>query len=489
MNQGLYLGIDQGTSSSKAVLLSPDERVVWSDQVPVRIQEYADGRVEQDSCELLFSIKTLFDAARSWAVAHNHEIKAMGLAIQRSGVTAWEGSSGAVVQPLMSHRDKRLRGFISEIEEQWDLIKERTGMPASPNFSGCKIALLQTEFSDRRVLVGTLDSYLLHRLSDGKCFVTDETMASRSMLYDIHQRGWCPELTDTFGVTTDRLAKVRPSVGPFFEYRGVPLTAALGDQQAAVLALSHGSGEPVLNLGTIASLVIPVQSRLPLHPGMITTVLFSREDPSHVEYLLEAVVSSSGSAVRKASEAIRPGITLEELDHMLRAEDAMQEKAWAFYPLDGTGSPHWRTDVQPVVRGEDADTKSISHARAIVDYVGHAIAENLQILRLSGWLGDRVIPVGGGLARCGYLLQRIADASGARLCRVRELQATAVGAALAARAGVGDAPSPFRSSALVECEHYEPAQRTCDPKYEMYCTMRDELLGQPEESDGSFFVQ
>lgn len=488
MTKELYLGIDQGTSSSKAVLLTQDEQVVWSDQLPVSIQEHADGRVEQDSGELLFSVKTLFESARQYAVQHDASIRSMGLAIQRSGVTAWDKTSGAVVQPLMSHRDSRLKGFISEIEEQWDLIKERTGMPASPNFSGCKIALLQTIFPDKRVLVGTLDSYLLHRLSDGKHFVTEDTMASRSMLYDIHRGGWCHELSDIFGVCCERLATVRKSIGEFFDYRGVPVTAVLGDQQAAVLALSHGSGDAVLNLGTIASLVIPVKNRLPLHPGMITTVLYSDERSKSIEYLLEAVVSSSGSAIRKASEAVRPNVTLEELDAILRSQCKESDEAWAFYPIDGTGSPHWRTDIKPVLRGDDVELGHCQ-AAAIVDYVAHAIAENMNILRLAGWLNDQVIPVGGGLARLGYLLQRIADAGGGRLCRVRELQATAVGAALAARTGVGDSAAPFRTAKLLECERYDATKAASDQRYDKYCELRDELLGVTSMTDGSFFVQ
>ena len=183
------------------------------------------------------------------------KLLAIGCAFQRSGVCAWEHGSLKPCSPLLSWQDIRTADRIKVLGASDELLWERAGIPRSAHYAGGKISFLQEEFPDPAIAVGTLDSFILANLLPGQ-FVTEDTMAHRTMLYNLKVGGWDQQLCEAFKVDIGRLATIKPSLQMYGELNSIPVRASLGDQQASLL-YHHWLGYPVvLNLGTIASLQI-----------------------------------------------------------------------------------------------------------------------------------------------------------------------------------------------------------------------------------------
>lgn len=338
----LYLGIDQGSSSTKAVLLRflgdqsgrltdrisgaenegriisiLDELII--DVPPIR---YKGTAAEQDAEAILATIQ----ASIEWGVERAYQLGghllSIGLAVQRSGVLAWDQSTGQPLTKMITWADNRFKAEIDSLKMTAARIHGLTGLAPLPNFAAPKIAYLQQMFPDRSVHVGTLDSFIMFRLSgDAKIFITEDTMASRTLLYDLQCGGWSPELCKIFNVEQGRLPRIRPSLGEHLKVgvndQSIAITAMIGDQQAAILGrdlnqdvdnecnhLAVGSHSTkrgaLLNLGTIASLLVDLGKMCGVGPNDIslkipqlkTNVLYSEECGSLVKrYFLVELTS------------------------------------------------------------------------------------------------------------------------------------------------------------------------------------------------------
>lgn len=273
----LLLGIDQGSSSTKGVLLSPDGSVVWQDRVKIQ-KFYLDPlRVEQDPEEILLSIKDLIGAALSVARERGEKIASMGLAVQSSSVLAWE-PSGKVVSRTWSHEDTRAIDVIERLRPIEDEVQTLTGLPLRANFSGPKIALLQAMYPRTDVRVGPLDAFLVERLTNSpELFRCEEGMAARSLLYGVGEWTFIDDLCRACGVDASRLPQIFPSRGTWGEVCGIPLTAVVRDQYAALAAGIAAGVAMVANLGTIGTVMRPMPqwvSELPT--GHLQSIAWSR---------------------------------------------------------------------------------------------------------------------------------------------------------------------------------------------------------------------
>lgn len=456
MTQGWFLGIDQGSSSTKCVLLDSEGEVQCAHTVPVSTSVLDHSRIEQDPIELLQSARQCFDLARGYAERRQRRVTAVGLACQRSGVLAWN-CSGDVLHRMMTHRDVRTAPQIAALAPHADRVRARTMLPLSPGYAGAKLALLQQHFP--QALVGTLDTFLLYRLSDGEVFATEDSMAARTLLYDLERHGWSEELCALFGVDLSRLASVRSSFGVHTHLDGVPVVAMIGDQQAALIAAQDASGEgAVLTLGTIGALCVALRREQQL-PGYSTSVLYSDEAKGERKYrtLLEGTVPHCATLVRWLQE--QSGVPDPEAFAQFVGA-SLHDAPLAYLPMGASGTPHWRYQVPNVAaRGVRADPHAL--ARAGLCSLGCSLAHQLREVREAGLLsqGQEVI-VSGGIAALDALLQFVADAANVILVRRTEAAstigqteaahgatgyATARGAAVAAMLALGYPPPPQRS--------------------------------------------
>ncbi|MBX7143107.1 MAG: hypothetical protein K1X79_01515 [Oligoflexia bacterium] len=427
----LFLGIDQGSSSTKGVLLDSFGQHYHEGAIPV--STHTDGEhVEQNAHELARSVQLVADDAIRLANRLKRNIAAIGLSVQRSGVCAWEQSSLEVLHPLLSHRDTRTGDRIAALSASHSFITERTGLPVVARYAGAKIALLQEQFPDPQVRVGTLDSFIVQRFAGDTRFLTEDSMAARSMLYDLQRGTWDGELCNLFGVQESRLPQIGASLGQHGTYRGIPITAMLGDQQAGLFGRLVEGIPAVLNLGTISSVCVATGNSIVRRDGFVSSVLYSEGgNQREFNYLLEAVTNCSGPIVELLHQRMRVAPEVPALNDLcLKAGEIYPI---AYFPMGSTGTPHWLSEVPNLISGWDKVNQA-AFVRAVLENIGNFLAQNMLALQQAEIIppGQGSIAVSGGLSDLDYLMQYISDVTGFNLVRLGSREAAARGAAIAA---------------------------------------------------------
>lgn len=420
----LFLGVDQGTSSTKAVVVRADGALLWEDSREVALHVGQGGVVTQSPEELAESVRFLLDEALR---VFPNRIQSIGLSFQRSGVCAWEGAR--VVHPLMSHQDTSLQPAIDALKDSHEKITELTGLPVLPGFAGAKIAFLQSSYP--AACVGTLDSFVLRQLSGGTASHCEHTMAARTMLYELSTRRWSPALCALFGVDAKRLPTIRNTLAHHMTYGQVPVMAMVGDQQAALLAAIQLGSKTVLNLGTIASLAFDSGPSLVRRRGVVTSVLCAKDE--HLRYLAEGILPACGGLLMRL-KGHTENASLATLDQWCAEIAEGNPPTHGFFVVESTGTPDWNAAAPSVYRGP-LEKRSIVHAA--VDHIAFSIADLLALLDEYRPVGSHEITVLGGLTELNALLQRISDASGYTVHARGVRSATAIGAAMLAAQAVG----------------------------------------------------
>ena len=440
MSKELFLGIDQGSSSTKTVLLDTVGEVVHELHLAVPEPQSLDRSVEQDGEALLSSVVDLFLQAKQWAHEEGHVLRAAGIACQRSGVLAWRALDGIPIHKMITWADTRTYPIIQNFGLGTERISGKTGIPTIAHFAAGKIAFLQREFLEPSVHVGTLDSFLVYRLSGRRVFATEDTMASRTMLYTLAGRDWDGGLCHDFKVDIKRLPRIHPSLAPHTTFEGIPVLAMIGDQQAALIGRLNQKRRPLLNLGTIASVMIDTGVDCRPMPGLITTVFLSRLIPGgfskEFRFFSEITSPISGSILLEPCKRqwAKDASDLNALC-INSYKESPQGRATAYFVHRRSALPHWPNGVSNVMVSKPEATVG-DRARAIVENVGNLILRMFDELIEKGMLKSAAAPVefdvAGGGSELDYLLQYLADCSGFAFHRLVNRNAGARGAALCA---------------------------------------------------------
>ena len=187
------------------------------------------------------------------------------------GTNKWHGTNTR----LISWADLRTQQAVDALGSKHQFVTDRTGLPVNAHYAASKISLLQSQLPNPNIQIGTLDSYLLHRFSNGKIFAVEEAMAARTLLYDLTDAGWSSELCEVFDVDLGRLPSIIASFGDFISIGGIPVQAVIPDAQAGLLSISACNRGCLLNLGTVGSFLVPTGSELRREEGYISGVLVS----------------------------------------------------------------------------------------------------------------------------------------------------------------------------------------------------------------------
>ncbi len=428
---GLVLALDQGGHGSRAVIFDGIGNEVAASHVPVATQYGEDGFVEQDPLELARSLeRAALDACESPAVA-GRPIEAAGLATQRSTIVCWERSSGLALTNAISWQDRRNAAWLDRLEARADEIRDLTGLVLSPHYGASKLRwCLDNVPAVRRaaergdLAFGPLSSWLLRCLVDERPVVVDPANASRTLLFDPATLAWSPALLDAFDIDIECLPTCVPTCYAYGHLsvgsRSIPVTACTGDQSAAAFACGTPEGNAALvNVGTGAFVQRAASAGAPLPSGLLRSVL--RSDNSGAVYSHEGTVNGAGSAI----DWLR-GITALDVD---RALGSLAVRPGEVVPLfmngvGGLGAPFW-LPAFPVEFVTDGDDRL--RLAAVVESIAFLLCTNLVAMQRTAPLdGARI---SGGMARCDYLCQSLADVCGLPVHRDAQREATARGAA------------------------------------------------------------
>ncbi len=461
-NPSLLLAIDQGTTSTRALLFEPSGRThgtVAQRDLPQVFP--APGQVEHDP-ELIW--KATVETCRLVLAQNNisaADVAGIGITNQRETVVVWDRKSGRPLHNAIVWQDRRTAETCRQLHESGlgPLVSARTGLLLDPYFSASKIAWILNHVPGARsraergeLAAGTIDSFLLWRLTDGAVHATDATNASRTSLFDIHKQVWDDELLEAFQVPRSLLPDVRDSSGDFGECSpsllgaSRPIGAVVGDQQAA--ALGQGcwdAGTSKCTYGTGAFALLNTGSEAPLSRHRLLTTVAYRLD-GDTRYAMEGSIFSAGSTV----QWLRDGL---QLLSDVRQSEAMARRAkpgqgvHLVPAFTGLGAPHWDANARGALLGLTRDTSADDIVRAGLEAVAFQTAELLEAMQADGSPRPACLRVDGGLSNNNWLMQRVADLLDMPVERPKNTETTALGAALlAARAfGLGTAPEPMSS--------------------------------------------
>jgi glycerol kinase len=455
--RGHVLAIDQGTSGTKALVVSADGVVLGSAQVQVRPRYGADGMVEQDPAELLASV---VEAGRLAIERAGVPVEAVGLANQGETVLAWDRDTGRPLTDAIGWQDRRSEVVcrrLAGVDGTSERLAELTGLALDPYFAAPKMAWLRENVT-RDGVVTTSDAWLVHALTGA--FVTDASTASRTMLLDLDSCAWSAEALEMFGLGREQLPEVVDSAGQFgtTEEFGapVPVTGLLVDQQAALLGEGClRPGEAKCTFGTGAFLLVNLGSVAARSTSGLTASVAWRLGGS-ATYCLDGQVFTVASAVRWLVDV---GVldSAEDLDRV--GSDVEDSGGVTFVPaLAGLGGPWWCGDARGGITGLTLDTSPGHLVRALVDGIAAQVVALVDAVAADTGTALAALRVDGGLTRSRLLMQTQADLLQVPVEVFASADATALGVAAAARLGLDpglglpDAVPAWRPAAV-----YEPA--------------------------------
>jgi glycerol kinase len=435
----LLVAIDQGTSSTKCLVVDDTGRVVARGQAPLGQATPQPGWVEQDADEIIASVRRAVAEAVTPDLAGR--IVSVGLSNQRESCVIWDRASGEAVTPVLSWQDQRTIGICEAIASAGHgaTVRARSGLPLDPMFSAAKATWLLDRIDPDRVrasagklVVGTIDSFLVSRFGGEP--VVEAGNASRTQLMDVFAGCWDDDLLDLFGVPAAALPRIVPSTGPFPAVRGLdpitdgtPLGAVLADSHAALFA--HGAFEPgptKATQGTGSSVMglldLGQGGAERLHPGVCVTVAWSMGTPV---LAFEGNIRSAGSTLVWLADLL--GIDSAELARL--ASTVPNSAGVHLVPgFNGLGAPWWDGNAVAVLSGFSLGAGRPVICRAALESIGHQIADVVDAVRSSG-VPVNVLHVDGGPTRNDQLLQFEADMVGVPVVRTDTAELSAMGAA------------------------------------------------------------
>jgi glycerol kinase len=450
------LAIDEGTTGTRAMVIGEDGRVLGRGYREIPQHFPQPGWVEHEPEDLLqASLAAARDAISQAPAAPD----AVGITNQRETVCVWERATGRPLHRAIVWQDRRTAPRCAELAGQaaGALIRERTGLVLDPYFSGTKIEWLLEHVPGLRARVaageavfGTVDAWLLFRLTGGRSFATDHTNASRTMLYDISRHAWDDSLLGIFGVPAHALPEVRASSGVFGtttkEHFGVelPVAGIAGDQQAALYGQGCWSaGQAKNTYGTGAFLLLNTGAQAPRSTrGLLTTV--ACDALGAPAYALEGSVFIAGAAVQWLRDGL--GIVAHADETEALAQSVPDTGGVYLVPaFVGLGAPHWEAGARGTIVGLTRGTTRAHLVRAALEAMAFGTQEVLDAMTADAGLTLTSLQVDGGASANNWLMQFQADLLGVTVARPDLVETTALGAAgLAGLAtGVWKTPDDF----------------------------------------------
>ncbi len=452
------LAIDQGTTGSTALVVGADGRLLGRGYREIPQFFPAPGEVEHDLEEIL---QATVAAAREALAQARVVPAALGVTNQRETVCVWERDTGRAVHRALVWQDRRTapRCLVLARDGHEAMIRERTGLVLDPYFSATKIEWLLEHVPglahrvrSGEVVFGTIDSWLLFRLTNGRAYLTDHTNASRTMLYNITARAWDDDLLGLFGVPRLALPDVRASSGVFgtcdARHFGaeLPICGVAGDQQAALFGQGcTAAGQAKNTYGTGAFLLLNTGDRRPeSRHGLLTTIACGpRGEPV---YALEGSVFIAGAAIQWLRDGLKVIAHASESEHL--ALDVPDTGGVYFVPaFVGLGAPHWEPNARGTIVGLTRGSTRAHLVRAALEAMAFGTKEVLDAMTADADLRLAALQVDGGAAANDWLMQFQADLLGVPVARPDVVETTALGAAALAglAAGVWQAPEEFLS--------------------------------------------
>lgn len=448
------LSLDEGTTSARAILFNKDAEIVSIAQHEFPQIYPAPGMVEQDPMEIYANQYSALTECIAKSGIDPEEIAAVGITNQRETVIAWNKTTGRPLCNAIVWQCRRTADICKELEAKGyaDYIKETTGLRIDPYFSGTKIKWILDNIEGARelaekgeLLVGTVDSWLIWKLTEGKVFVTDRTNASRTMLCNIHSGEWDDKMLEILDIPKSILPEIKSSSEIYGEFKcmgaTIPIAGIAGDQQAALFGqCCFNAGEAKNTYGTGCFLLANIgDTAISSQNGLLTTII-AGEKGKKIEYALEGSVFVGGAIVKWLRDEMR--LIQESCDSEYFARKVKDSAGLYFVPaFSGLGAPYWDMQARGTLVGLTAGVGKNHMIRAALEAIAYQTEDVISAMNgdMSAF-GDeniKTLKVDGGASANDLLMQLQSDISGVSVIRSSSAEATALGAAFLAGLAVG----------------------------------------------------
>jgi glycerol kinase len=452
------LALDQGTTSSRAILFDDRAKILAIAQREYRQIYPRPGWVEHDPEEIWST--QIAVAAEAVAQVPGVEIAAIGITNQRETTLVWDRRTGRPLHNAIVWQDRRTAQFCDELRVHEELFRERTGLVVDAYFSGTKLRWILDRIDTGDVAFGTVDTWLIWRLTNGRAHVTDPTNASRTLMFDIRRSRWDEELLALLGIRNVALPEVHPSSGVVARTAeglpipaGIPIAGIAGDQQAALFGQRcTRAGMAKNTYGTGSFLVMNTGSDIVKSThGLLATMICEPQ-----QYALEGSIFVTGAAIQWLRDNL--GLIRTSADIEPLAASVPDTNGVVFVPaFTGLGTPHWDGYARGAMVGLTLGATSAHIARATLESIALQSADVLDAMRRDSGLELSELRVDGGASVNDLLMQIQADVAGIPVVRARMSETTALGAAYLAGLATG-----FWSPDTIDAQW--EADRTFEPR-------------------------
>ncbi|MDF1757488.1 MAG: glycerol kinase [Legionellaceae bacterium] len=470
-----FLAIDEGSSSTRAMLYDIKGRLAYTSQQSLQTNFPNPGWVEQ--CPEDIWNKTCCVIRDVVSNVNPKDILSCGITNQRETTVVWDKNSGKCIGPAISWQDRRTESYFnSHTDMELKLIKNKTGLIPNAYFSASKLQWLLDNEPEAKLLAdkgqlafGTIDSFLLWRLTNGSLHATDITNASRTLLYDIHNCRWDEDLLDLFAIPKSLLPEILANDSYFGEIDSnicgvkIPINAMVGDQQASLIGQACiEEGMLKATYGSGAFLLLNIGSKPVSSKHLLTTVAYSVS--GKVTYGLEGCIYHAGTILKWLRNDLK--ILPSFADSEIYAKSVADNAGVYFLPsFTSLGAPHWITPPGAMITGLTQATTSKHIVRSALETVAFQTNDIIQCMHEDVDFPLRVLHADGGMAKNSWFLSFLSSVCNLTVKRPQEVETTALGAAMLAAVGCGFYKSFTEIHEYWKCgEAYSPAADLLDYK-------------------------
>ena len=444
------LALDLGTTGNRAIVFDHRQKIVFQQYEEFRQIYPKPGWVEHDPEEIWRSVQHIL--SKTFKKISPRDIAALGITNQRETVLIWDKKTGKPLHNAIVWQCRRTVSFCEALKKRGlgKMIHQKTGLFLDAYFSASKITWLLDHVKGARskaargqILCGTIDAWIIWKLSGGASHVTDTSNASRTMLFSLHTKKWDKGLCRIFRVPEVILPNIVPSSGvcaeihPRFFGKSIPIAGVIGDQQAASFAQGCFESDVIKNTYGTGLFMLESTGKTPkFSKNLLTTVAWSLGDLRHTEYAVEGSVFIGGAAIQWLRDGLKIISGAKDTEKM--AKSLLSNEGVYFVPaLVGLGAPYWDSHARGTFLGITRGTRREHFVRATLESIAYQTRDILEVMKKDTRHDFRSLRVDGGASANNFLMQFQADILGISVERPRILETTALGAAGLAGIGVG----------------------------------------------------
>lgn len=446
------MSIDQGTTSSRAIIVDHDGEIIASHQAEFPQIYPKPGWVEHDANQIWNNVQSVIAGAFIDGGLKPHQISAIGITNQRETTVIWDKETGLPIYNAIVWQSRQTAEIAEQLKSDGHtlLIKDKTGLVIDAYFSATKVRWLldqvkgaQERAEKGELLFGTIDTWLVYKLTGGDCHVTDYTNAARTMLFNIHDLDWDDDILTILNIPKVMLPEVKSNSELYghtksyhFFNQEIPITGMAGDQQAALfgqLAFEPGMVKSTYGTGSFIIMNTGEEAQVSAN-NLLTTIGYAIN--GKVYYALEGSIFVAGSAVqwlRDGLDMFNDSAETEQLAFQSTSED----EVYIVPAFTGLGAPYWNSAARGSAFGLTRGTTKADFVKATLQSIAYQVRDVVDTMKIDSGIDIKLLKVDGGAALNKYLIQFQSDITGIEIARAKNLETTALGAAYLAGLAIG----------------------------------------------------